>query len=462
MKYLIIGWNNITESLAKFFELRGYNYKILIQREELEDDNRIKIPKKFHPKIDGIEKLHDMIDDECTVLILHSNFEDKVNISNVIRDVSDNCYILTVASKDKVKILREKGVDEVIEEEILLSSSLLKNLDRIESITESRAIEDIIKESDKQVAIFLHNNPDPDSFASAMAFEKICEKNSIEYDTYYSGNIGHPENKIIVDNTQISMKQICKEDIDRVLGGSDKIVFLDFAKSGINNILPEHVKADIIIDHHKTNKDIKNSGYVEIRTDVGATSTIMTNHLLNLDINITPILASSLLHGIKVDTDDFTKNIYTTDFKMIAYLSATADKELLDILESPPIDPETVSSLGKAILERENKDGNLIAYAGEVSKKDDISQIVNILSRQRDITTVLVYGLLDDKIYMSVRTKDLNIDIGKKMKKAFSSIGKAGGHKHSAGGMIELSQFDDLDKALDKITENFLSEVISD
>jgi len=48
--------------------------------------------------------------------------------------------------------------------------------------------------------------------------------------------------------------------------------------------------------------------YIDIRPNIGATATIMTKYLQELEIPIKTELATALLYGIKVDTDDFRRN----------------------------------------------------------------------------------------------------------------------------------------------------------
>jgi len=182
--------------------------------------------------------------------------------------------------------------------------------------------------------------------------------------------------------------------------------------------------------------------------------------LLDFNIDIDEKLASALIYGIKVDTRDFTKNIGEKDFEVLSHLMPIADKELLEIFESPPMEPHTLDALAEALSNRIVEDEVVTAYAGEVEKRDDIPQIVDIIAGERDIMTALVYGVLDDKIYMSARSKDIRIDLGKMMEKVFSDIGQAGGHKHAAGGSIDVDKFDDIDGAKEYINSRFRKGVI--
>ena len=51
---------------------------------------------------------------------------------------------------------------------------------------------------------------------------------------------------------------------------------------------------------------------------------------------------------------------------------------------------------------------------------------------------------MKDAVYISARNKDVRINIGEVLKKAFGDVGSAGGHAHAAGGKIPLGIFGDV------------------
>ncbi|MFW5927770.1 MAG: DHH family phosphoesterase, partial [Thermoplasmatota archaeon] len=389
------------------------------------------------------------------IIFLFLEKEEIESVSNSIKD--EDIEIIAVEHREKK--IDSKDIDISINENESIKNSVLREIENIEFKKKSKELVDILSGDKKKVAIFIHNNPDPDAIASAMALEKICEYLGQDSTTYYGGVIGHPENEVFLNSTGFSMKNVNKKDVKDIVEESDFTAFIDFAEASINNIVPKEILPDIIIDHHYTNRKIETGSYTEIRTDIGAASTLMTKHLQNLRINIDPLLASALLYGIKVDTHDYTKNISTADFEVIAYLTALADKELLDIFESPPMKSETLSALGRAINSRDFEDGILTASAGHVTYKDDIPQIAELLMRERDVMSVLVIGILEEKIHLSARSKDIEKNIGKIMKEAFSDIGSAGGHRHSAGGEIPIDVFESVEKAKIDIIRRFKSEM---
>ncbi len=396
---------------------------------------------------------------EDTVIILTGLSSDKIEeFIQQKKQFAPDVPMILFAEGSPEEGLKQTDLEAAVTSLEKAIQGLLCTLERLKFKRESKKLFKAISEGER-LAVFIHDDPDPDAMASAMALEKICEKAGTDSTTFHGGTVGHPENEAFIANTGFEMERVDSNEVKGLLSDHDKVVFVDFAQASVNNIVPEDIKPDIILDHHYTNKDIYEGRFVQVRSDVGATSTLMTRHLQDLDMEIDPLLASALLYGIKVDTHDYTKNVYPADYKAITYLGALADEELLDIFESPPLNPETIDVLGRAIQNRKMDHGLLMAFAGEINDRDDLSQVVELLMREEDAVTILVYGILGNDIYMSARCKDLSKNIGGKMKRAFSEIGEAGGHRHSGGGKISLDEFEGEKEAVKRIEKLFKEEV---
>lgn len=411
----------------------------------------------------GYDELLDLVKEKAReieiLLYIDIEKEELSHLSEKMNEIKPEIYQLAVLEKMDQKEKLEHKLDKVIIKDDWIENLLFKKVEEYFSQSKSRELRRAISSTRGNISIFMHDEPDLDAIASAMALEEICKDGGIEAKTYFAGSFGHPETEIFMKNADFIIEKIDEDSVEEVLENTNKIAFVDFAEASVSDTIPDDIEPDLIIDHHHTNRDVDATEYTEIRSDVGATSTLMTEHLLNLDIEIPPILGSALLVGIKVDTNDYTKNISASDYIAISYLSAIADKDIIDVLENTPIYSETVSAMGRAISNREFRDSVMTTFSGKISHSDDISQIANFLLRERDILTVLVYGIKDDKIHMSARSKDLQLNIGKVMDDAYSDIGEAGGHPHAGGGEITLDKFTDVDEAIEDIKRRFFHEV---
>ncbi len=430
----------------------------IVERAELRDEK----VKHFNSDEISREDFFNVLEDdrEIDVLLYLGLKGDELRyISKGVKEKVSDVFQVALIDESDHQDIEEMEIDILIAEERTVIDSLFKNIDQELFKEKSRKLRKILFEFEGKMAIFVHDDPDPDAVASAVALEKICRSVDLRCETYYGGEIGHPENEIFMENTNFMIEKVDEDSIKEVLESSENIAFVDFAESAVSDVIPDDLDPDLILDHHSTNKDIKAKRYTEIRTDIGSTSTLMTKHLQNLDIEIPSVLASALLVGIKIDTHDYTKNISPLDFKSIVYLNSIADREILDVLESPPIYSETLTALGRALSNREVEKNVLVTFCGNIKHGDDTSMIADFLLRERDILTVLVFGVKDKKIHMSVRSKDLQLNVGEIMDRAYSDIGEAGGHPHSAGGKTSLGKFENREKAVEMIKKRFYDEV---
>jgi nanoRNase/pAp phosphatase (c-di-AMP/oligoRNAs hydrolase) len=303
------------------------------------------------------------------------------------------------------------------------------------------------KAGEGTIAIFTHNDPDPDAIASALAFSAICENDGIKSKIYYGGEISHQENIELVRLLEIELNQITNEnDLTIALNNASKIALVETAIPSQNNVLPKDLVPNIVLDHHSTAKDVVASDLIDIRSDVGALSTAMTIYLQQLDVKLDSKLATALLYALKTDTKSFTRNVSPTDLKAAAYLSPFADEAILKRIESPPMTPYTMDVIGNAIVNREVKDGVLFSSVGYVEERDALPQAAEFLLREKDIKIVGLCGIRGYNIHMSGRSNDPNVHLGEAVKRAFSEYGSAGGHATSAGVQISLDKLNIADK----------------
>ncbi|VVB86990.1 manganese-dependent inorganic pyrophosphatase [uncultured archaeon] len=310
----------------------------------------------------------------------------------------------------------------------------------VEKITSVKLAQDLKKlvstVGDGKFAIIVHNNPDPDAISSAMGLKEIAGSVGVKADILYKGEIGHHENKAFVNILDVELDQ----SKDFKPSEYRKIALIECSVPGVNNLLPPDTPVSIIIDHHQADIEEVKAEYVDIRPNIGATATIMTKYLQDLDIPIKTELATALLYGIKVDTDDFRRNTDPADFMAAAYLYPLANHEILIKFETPSRSVEEIDVLGEAIKNREIKGSYLISNVGTIRNRDTLAQAADYLLTLEGITTTIVFGLGEDHIYISGRSRDVRINIGKVMQDAFGAD-KAGGHAMLAGAQIPLGVF---------------------
>ncbi len=291
------------------------------------------------------------------------------------------------------------------------------------------------------LGIITHQNPDPDAIASAMALSAIAKHasgNKLVPRIFYEGNIGHQENRTFVNLLDIKMEHLTPD----ALAKCNFIALVDTPAPGANNDVPQTTKISIVIDHHTDGKHpIPPPAFTDIRPGIGATASILTQYLEELDIPVDRQVATALLYGIRADTRDFRRNTTPQDLNYAGFLLPLTDADLLDKIMSPSLSQETIDVLGKAIQNREIVSGYLFSNVGYVMNRDALPQAADLLITLEGINTALVYGITDSAIVISARNRDIRLHIGNALAEAFGDIGDAGGHPNMAAATIPLHYF---------------------
>ncbi len=438
--YLILGCGSLGSSIVK--DLTSAGKKVLAI-----DINPEKVEVLKDQEIDAIvgditdSKTFSSVNFDTITGALILTSDDKVNkkVAKMIRKKNSEVLIVVRASTSKLKEeLEEIGVDLIITPIECMKSQLISGLKRAESLRKLKQLKSVIKSTNGKLGIFTHDNPDPDSISSALALKEIAKHFGIEADILYFGEIQHQQNKAMVNLLGI---ELIKAD-ETNLKNYSKFALVDSSGPGVNNTIPENLKISIVIDHHPA-EEVK-ADFVDVRGDVGATATILTLYLQELKVVPTKSLATALFFGIQTETEEFRKNARTNDFLASAYLYPFVDNELLEKMEGPALSTETLDVLGTAIKNREIFSSFLLSFAGFITDKDTLPQAADFLLKLEGISTVLVFGVLKDNVYLSARNTDVRINVGEVLRRAFKDVGSAGGHAHAAGGKIPLGIFGDV------------------
>ncbi|MDK2892976.1 MAG: hypothetical protein PWQ49_1368 [Methanohalophilus sp.] len=373
------------------------------------------------------------------VLVVSSdNDANKKAIKNARDLFGPDTYCIARSSDIINKQEMEKlGANFVFVPSKIVSKSIAISLGRAESMMLGSKLSGWLKKrAHKKLGIIVHDNPDPDAMASALALQKIAEHHEVQATILYHGEIGHQENKAFVNLLGIELHRMENHSIEEF----DELALVDCAVPGANNMLEEGQHVGLIFDHHPVGDVEVDADFVDIRPNVGATSTIMTKYLQELNIEIDSVLSTALLYGIRTDTMDFKRNTESADLSAASYLYPLADHEILEQLERPSMSIETLDVLGEAIKNRQVFGSYLLSNVGTIRDRDTLPQAAEYLLNLEGIFTTIVFGVSDEWIYISGRSNDIRINLGEVLKKAFGE-NSAGGHSTAAAAQIPLGVF---------------------
>ena len=313
------------------------------------------------------------------------------------------------------------------------TSSLLGDSSRYES-GNCRAKSLIQKLSSiTSLCIVCHDNPDPDCLASALALQDLATEEKIEpVQIVYSGEITHQQNRMMVNFFEIELQQLQDISLDEF----DSLAFVDHSEPGRNNPVPEGTQIDIIIDHHPV--EHLSAPYLDHQTEVGATTTLLTNYYQELGKTPDERIATALLFGLHRETLDFLRGVTFREHQAACYLCPHADIHTVKRLSETMFTNETLSTIGDAIANRVVRGSNLLSSVKTASEYNSLPLAADYLLKLEGVSTCVVFGIIDRTVHLSARTQNPNLDIGTMMKETFDEEGSAGGHLHMAGGQIPL------------------------
>ncbi|MFC7155216.1 DHH family phosphoesterase [Halomarina halobia] len=321
-----------------------------------------------------------------------------------------------------------------------------------------RQLRRVLREVEGTLAVVMHDNPDPDAIASAVALSAIAETAGCDAEAIYYGDITHQENLALVNLLEFDLVNL---DPDDDLSGYGGFALVDHSRPGVNDQLPPDTNVDIVIDHHPPREPVE-ARFVDLRSDVGATSTLLVDYLRRLGVRPSTAVATGLLYGIRVDTKNFSREVVADDFEAAAYLLPYVDDATLERVESPSVSVDIIETIGRAIRNRRVEGPVLTSCVGRLRSRDALAQAADRLLDMEGISTTLVYGIQEGTIYASARTRGADLDVGETLREAFSQIGEAGGHADMAGAQIPLGLLGSVEEDSDEELREIIEDVIND
>jgi nanoRNase/pAp phosphatase (c-di-AMP/oligoRNAs hydrolase) len=455
--YLLLGCGVVGYAIAASIHDKGEDLAI-IER----DPKRVKdLSEKGFSVIEGdyLSKsapVKQAITQADIIIIATAGSEDNIKILSHVRSINPYAFILARGFNVKdVDAMKAQGAGIVVIPQVAMAEMMLQQLARVERIERAKRLARTFKKGER-LGIIVHDNPDPDAIASAMALKLLAGNAGMNADILFGGEVGHQQNKVFVNLLGVELIHI-DEFNKYLIRGYDRLALVDLSSDANTSILPSDIAPEIILDHHP--KTVSYSTRVEdIRPGVGSVSSMLVQYLIDFGVVPSPQLATALIYGVMTDTNNFRRRISTEDVEAVAWLQGRVDREMLTKIENPTISPDVLDVIGKAVLGRDIVNGYVMSNVGYISNRDALPQAADYLLNLEGVTTVLVFGVLNDALYISARTKDIKLNLGQTLEKAFDSIGSAGGHVSAAGARIPLGIFGMIDDK--EILKNLAGEAV--
>jgi nanoRNase/pAp phosphatase (c-di-AMP/oligoRNAs hydrolase) len=311
----------------------------------------------------------------------------------------------------------------------------------------------------KEFLIIIHNNPDPDALASAFALSYLAQKlNNINTSIAYGGNIGRTENRIMVSQLAIKLKQIGKIKYSKY----DLIAMVDTQPNAGNNSFTNENKCHIVIDHHSKRRDTK-ADLLLIDTGIGATASILVSWLEYSNFIIPVNIATALTYAISSETQNLYREASPFDIAAYLFIYPKASIKKLARILNPGLSRDYYIHLVHALNNAFYYRNIIVSHLYEVPSAEFAAEMADFFIRHRNISWCLCTGYNKDLLYLSVRSTRKNARAGMIIKRLVKDTNNVGGHDHIAGGFLRIKNKNknEIAELCTKLSRSFVIHICS-
>lgn len=302
---------------------------------------------------------------------------------------------------------------------------------------QAELLRDLLK-TRKRLLVLTHNNPDPDSLGGAIGLMEFARLAcGLESKLAITGRILRAENQAMVRELGVEMDRL-----DTIkLSDFDCFALVDTQPGFGHTFVPAGTDIDIVVDHHVCDDakiDPEVTRFVDVRPDIGATSSIVASYLMHAGLEPDARAATALHYGIRTDTADLSRNVSELDVKVVEYLSHHVDRQALARITNPRLPVAYFRTLKDALSKVRLYDGLTLCSLGRTTSAEMVAEVADLLLRMEGVNAVFCGGLVGQSYYVSVRT-EVGGDAWSLIKAGMETEdGSCGGHGSVAGGSITI------------------------
>lgn len=304
---------------------------------------------------------------------------------------------------------------------------------------------DILKQTPGEVFIQTHDVPDPDAIASAHGLKHLLMEKGVSSRIIYDREIEKADSRKMLELFEIELLPITSI---QVMEAEDWVVLVDVQKGNTNLRCLLPMVEIAAIDHHELKPEARYR-YLDVRPDIGSCSSIIAEYYFKSDVVPPRLVATALLYGIFIDTDNLTRAVAPLDVEMFYLLHPLSDPELIKQIRGNQITLHDLKLYAEAF--------RTVEVFGPVAflKLDDandglIGASSDIVLSLENVDIAIAYSLRPEGVKLSVRSINRSIPANIFVRVLVEGLGFGGGHDHMAGGFIPREKLP-ADKNLDTL-----------
>lgn len=287
----------------------------------------------------------------------------------------------------------------------------------------------------KNVLVTTHVHPDPDALASSWGLWTLLTARlpGTAVSMSVKGSVGGGVNEAFVRNSNLKLTTWN----DAALGQYDAIILTDVQPLLSYNPLPPELMPLAVIDHHR-NRRRPHVPFSDIRTDVGATSSIIFSYFMEVEEPISPDLAATLLYGVESDLAGAAGQPGELDNIALSSLTLLANPRKLYQMRYVDLPQSYYLCYYGGLSNAMYYEDAILSHLEEIDSPEKPALIADFLLRFEPIHWALVTAAYENRLVISLRTSSSKLSAADMIRRLLRGAGEGGGHRTKAGGSIPL------------------------
>jgi nanoRNase/pAp phosphatase (c-di-AMP/oligoRNAs hydrolase) len=288
----------------------------------------------------------------------------------------------------------------------------------------------------KKILITTHMHPDPDALASSMGLAYLLRTKlpASSVTLSFKGMVGGGLNEAFARLSNIAYQPWDDDN----LAGFDAIILLDCQPSFAFSPLPAGVQPIAVIDHHRARGRKPACAFCDIRTEVGATSSLIFSYFMELETPIPRDLGASLLYAIESDLAGAAGAPGDLDNLALSSLTLIADPRLLYRMRYVALPASYYNAFYRGLGHAYVYGDAVMSHLDAINSLEQPAVIADLLLRVEGAQWSLVTAVFEKSLVLSLRTSSTKMSAADMMKRLVRNLGDGGGHRTKAGGGIKL------------------------
>jgi len=315
----------------------------------------------------------------------------------------------------------------------------------------NRLKELLAKVKTDHIYIQTHKFPDPDAIASAYAMQRLLEYHDIRSEICYGGFIDFSSTRRMTDYLGIEMKNTASMDLSCPL---DTVLSVDSQPVNENSSGLQG-RVSLCIDHHQSFETAV-CDYEDIRPDYGACASIIWEYYRDDHVPVDTRIATALVYGMQIDTDNFTRGTISADVDAFDHLFPHCDKPFLNLLHKSKYDRKGITAFGHSFNHLEIRGDICFVDVGNDCPDALVAKISDFVTDIEGINIALVFSRRENGMKFSMRSVSPQYDTGILMRAILRGYGQGGGHEIMAGGFVPNREGLDWPKMIEEIKQKLV------